>query len=259
MSLQTVPPAARSSDERWATIKLFALLVPRDGMSSLDFFAHWRYVHGPLAGRIRRAVSYVQSHRLPLQPADLPVLPHGGTAEVEFTDLESAAGLLDDPDYTTGAAHDEDNFHHMDRMTALQTTGHVVLAGPPIRRDTGGIKVMQFVRRSDECSPDEFRAAWLTEIAGEDAALSALRCTRAHRWAQVPADDEAAGGRRFDGVRELWWPDQWAFDVARAHEPQAWAQIARSPVIKPGASGFLATVENRVVWPDPDVSNDHQR
>ena len=191
MSLQTARQVQRSSDERWATIKLFALLVPRDGMSSLDFFAHWRYVHGPLAGRIRRAVSYVQSHRLPLQPADLPVLPHGGTAEVEFTDLESAAGLLDDPDYTTGAAHDEDNFHHMDRMTALQTTCHVVLAGPPIRRDTGGIKVMQFVRRSVDSSPDEFRAAWLTELRGEDAALGALRCTRAHRWAEVPAEGEA--------------------------------------------------------------------
>jgi hypothetical protein len=201
----------------------------------------------------------VQSHRLPLQPADLPVLPHGGTAEVEFVDLESAAGLLDDPDYTTGAAHDEHNFHHMDRMTALQTTCHVVLAGPPIRRDTGGIKVMQFVRRAVDSSPDEFRAAWLTGIAGEAAALSALRCARAHRWAHVPADGEAGEARRFDGVRELWWPDQWAFDIARAREPEAWAQIERGPGIEPAASGFLATVENRVVWPDPDVSNDHQR
>jgi hypothetical protein len=258
MSIQTKPQNRERSEERRSTVKLFALLVPRDGMSSLDFFAHWRYTHGPLAGRIRRAVSYVQCHRLPLQPADLPVLPHGGTAEVEFTDLDSAAGLLDDPDYTTGAAHDEDNFHHMDRMTALQTTGHVVLGGAPIRRDTGGIKVLQFVRRSDGGSPDEFRAAWLTEIPGEDAALSALRCTRVHRWAQVPADDETAGGRRFDGVRELWWPDQWAFDIARAHEAEAWAHIARSPGIEPDASGFLATVENRVVWPDPDVSNHHE-
>jgi hypothetical protein len=248
-----------SRGDRWATIKLFALLVPRDGMSSLEFHAHWRYTHGPLAGRIRRAVSYVQSHRLPLQPADLPILPHGGTAEVEFVDLDSAAGLLDDPDYTTGAAHDEDNFHHMDRMTALQTTGHIPLAGPPLRSDTGGIKVMQFVRRPGGIGADEFRAAWLGKLAGELAALNTLRCVRAHRWAQVPDDDDAEGARRFDGVRELWWPDQWSFDIARAHEPEAWEEITRGPGVEPRASGFLATVENRVVWPDPDISNSEER
>ena len=100
---------------------------------------------------------------------------------------------------------------------------------------------------------------WAGPVAGEDAALGALRCTRVHRWAEVSTDGEADEARRFDGVRELWWPDQWAFDVARAREPEAWAQIERSPGIDPSASGFLATVENRVVWPDPDGSNDHER
>ncbi|MGB8876119.1 MAG: EthD domain-containing protein [Solirubrobacteraceae bacterium] len=230
-------------------VKLFALLVPRDGMSTLDFYAHWRYVHGPLAGRIRRAVSYVQCHRLPLQPAELPVLPHGGTAEVEFVDMESANGLLEDPDYTTGAAHDEDNFHHMDRMTALQTTGHVVLAGPPIRQDTGGIKVLQFVRRSAGSSLEQFRDAWLSPAEGETEPLEALRCLRSRRWAQVPAPD-GAEPQRFDGVREMWWPDQWSFDIAREREAAAWCAATQGPGIDGAASGFLATVENRVVWPE---------
>jgi uncharacterized protein YciI len=227
-------------------VKLFALLVPRDGMAPLDFFAHWRYVHGPLAGRIRRAETYVQCHRLPLQPTDLAVLPNGGTAEVEFSDLESAAGLMNDPDYLTGAALDEDNFHHMDRMTALHTEGHVALAGPPVARDTGGIKVLQFVRRAPALSLHDFRAAWLADSPQEAAALERLRAVRAKRWARIPEADDAP---RFDGVRELWWPDQWSFDIARAREPQSWRTLDADPAIDPTGTGYLATVENRVVWP----------
>jgi len=232
-------------------VKLFALLIPRDGMSPLDFFAHWRYEHGPLAGRIRRATSYVQCHRLPLQPEDLPILPHGGTAEVAFPSLESANGLMDDPDYTDHAAHDEDNFHHMDRMTALQCTEHLVLAAPaPVRRDTGGVKVMQFVHRPDGVSPEDFRAAWLADAEDEVALLEELRATRSSRWAQVPEAYDDGGDVRFDGVRELWWPDQWAFEVNRARRPEAWARLIAGPAVDGARSGFLVTTENRVTWPD---------
>lgn len=229
-------------------VKLFALLVPRDGMSQLDFHAHWRYAHGPLAGRIRRAYSYVQCHRLPLQPADLPVLPHGGTAEVAFVDLETADGLMTDSDYTEHAAHDEDNFHHMDRMTALTATEHVVLAGPALHKDSGGVKVMQFVRRAAGSSPEAFRAAWLSDADGEAGRLEALRVVRSSRWAQVP--ERYSGGEvDFDGVRELWWPDQWSFDVSRARARDAWDALVAGPAIQRSASGFLATAEHRVTWP----------
>jgi hypothetical protein len=232
-------------------IKLFALLVPRDGMSPLHFHDHWRYAHGPLAGRIRRAHSYVQCHRLPLQPADLPVLPHGGTAEVAFADLETANGLMTDPDYTEHAAHDEDNFHHMDRMTALQATEHVVLAGPPQRKDSGGVKVMQFVGRAAGTSPEDFRAAWSAPHPGEAERLATLRVERASRWAQVP-ESYAGGDVTFDGVRELWWPDQWAFEAARAREPEVWDALVGGPGIAPSAGGFLVTSVHRVTWPAED-------
>src|SRR3954463_13835802 len=137
-------------------VRLFALLVPRRGMSPVDFHAHWRYVHAPLAGGIRRAIAYTQSHRLPQQPVDLPILPHGGVAEVWFEDLASANGLLTDPDYLAGAAHDEDNFHHMDEVVAIQATQHVVTEGPRVGKDSGGIKVLQFVRRAGGVDPEAF-------------------------------------------------------------------------------------------------------
>ncbi len=229
-------------------VHLFALLVPRDGMTPLAFHHHWRYAHGPLAGRIRQAHAYQQSHRLPMQPTDLPILPHGGTAEVWFKDFPASMSLGDDPDYADHAAHDEDNFHHMDRMEALHCTEHVVLAGPPIRKDTGGVKVMQFVRRAPGLSPDEFRSAWLG--GGETEELTALRATRCVRGAQVP-EKYTGDDPRFDGLLELWWPDQWAFEANRALEPEAWTALISPSSIDPAGTGFLVTSEHRQTWPDP--------
>jgi uncharacterized protein (TIGR02118 family) len=227
-------------------VRLFALLVPRRDMTPVAFHEHWRYVHGPLAGRIRRAVAYTQSHCLPDQPVDLPIMPYGGAAEVWFESLESANGLMSDPDYTDGAAHDEDNFHYMDQVVALQATQHVVTDGPPILKDTGVVKVMQFVRRADGVAPESFREQWLAG-ADEDAAGEELRLVRHVRCAAVP-ESYADGDPQFDGVRELFWPDEWSFMAARARAPEAWERLVRGPAIAPG-SGFLVTSEHRVVWP----------
>ena len=227
-------------------VRLFALLVPRRDLSPVAFHEHWRYAHGPLAGRIRRALAYTQSHALPNQPVDLPILPYGGAAEVWFESLESANGLMEDPDYTTGAAHDEDNFHYMDQVVALQATQYVATDGPPVLQDTGGVKVMQFVRRADGVDPDAFRAQWLAAADG-DAAAEDLRLTRHVRCASVP-ENYAEGDPAFDGVRELFWPDEWSFMAARVRAPEAWARLTSGPAIAP-ESGFLVTTEHRVVWP----------
>jgi hypothetical protein len=166
---------------------------------------------------------------------------------VWFDDVASADGLMNDPDYAENAAHDEDNFHHMDRMTALRATQRVLLEGPPILKDTGNVKVMQFVRRPGGTDPGAFREAWLGDAA-EDALVEDLRATRHVRAAMIP-EDYAAGDPRFDGVRELWWPDVWSFMAARERAPEAWASLTAAPAVDPAGSGFLVTAENRVVWP----------
>jgi len=242
-------------------VKMFALLVPRDGLSAVAFHRHWREVHGPLVARVRRIDSYVQHHRTPWQPDDLPVLPHGGTAEVSFADAGVAAGLAADPEYLAGAFHDEDSFHHMDRLTAFLAQEHVALAGPPVGREDGGIKVMQFVRRAPGLAPAPFAAAWGSPDGEEADALAALGVVRSSRWAQLaqagqePVDAlragrEAAGPPSYDGVRELWWPDEWSFAAARLRAPDAWARLVGGPALDPGVSGYLVTRPHRVVWPD---------
>jgi len=77
-------------------------------------------------------------HRLPHQPADLPILPVGGQRGGDVRRPRHGQRPDGRSRLHDHAAHDEDNFHHMDRMTVLQATEHVVLAGPPVRRDTGG-------------------------------------------------------------------------------------------------------------------------
>ena len=230
-------------------VRLHAFLMVRDGISPVAFHAHWRDVHGPLAARVRRADAYVQAHRLPWQPEDLPVLPHGGAAQMWFASYEVASGLMDDPDYTENAAHDEDNFHHMDRMTALQTRGYVAHASTPIERETGGVKVLQLVRRAAGIERSRFREEWLGPLDGDEAAVE-LGVVRHERGAAVEeADaDTAAGG--YDGIRELWWPDVWCFMAAREQRP-AWQRLVSAPALDPAGSGFLVTTEYRLIWRRP--------
>lgn len=229
-------------------IKLNALLVVRDGMSPVAFHDHWRTVHGPLAAKIRRARSYVQSHRLPWQPEDLPILPHGGCAQVWFDDLTSARGLLTDPDYTENAAYDEDNFHHMDRMAALQTTAYEAFPGEPMDVNSAAVKLMQFVSRSPDASREQFRLAWLAP-ADVDGRSGELGLMRHERGAAIAETDDDPDTRPFDGVRELWWPDVWCFMASRVRAGGTWDELVSDPVIDPARSGFLVTSEYRVVWP----------
>ena len=67
---------------------------------------------------------------------------------------------------------------------------------------------------------------------------------------RVDADDGEDPNRRFDGVQELWRPDQWAVDIARTRQPGAWEEVTWKPFLDTVGSAFLATAENRVVWPE---------
>jgi hypothetical protein len=134
----------------------------------------------------------------------------------------------------------------MDRMTALQTSDFVPLEGPPLRQDSGGVKVLQFVCRAPGIDRDEFRRIWLSESDGDEAS-NALGLVRHERGAGIPESDGEAAA--FDGVRELWWPDVWCFMAARGEAPEAWEQLISGPGIDPAGSGFLVTTEHRVVWP----------
>lgn len=228
-------------------VKLYALLVPREGMDAVAFHEHWIHTHGPLAGKIRNLISYSQAHQLPGMPDDLRLEPFGGCAQIVWEDLEQANTLMTDPDYTENAAHDEDNFHYMERMGVLRGTPRALLEGPTIRRDTASVMLVQVVKRRAGTDPAEFRESWLADDPA-DALAPELRAFRHVRAAAVAEDYTDEGEPGFDGARELHFADIWTLLAARARTEE-WERLLAGPDHDPDSGGLLATVETRVSWP----------
>lgn len=230
-------------------VKLIALLVKRDDLSEVEFHRHWRYRHGPLAAMISSMRRYCQCHLVPRPPHDLPIaLEFGGTAEVWWDDLGAAERLATDPEYTENALPDEPRFIDMERMVFMTVAERVLLDGAPTGREAGGIKVIQLLTRAEGIDANEFRESSAAEPDG--GASEALKMTRHVRADCVPAAYAAEQAPAFDGTREMWWPDEWAFAAARESEPDAWHALTELAHVDPARSPFLVTTENRVVWPE---------
>jgi uncharacterized protein (TIGR02118 family) len=229
-------------------VKFIALLVKREGLGEVEFHRHWRYQHGPLAAKISSMRRYCQCHLVPRPPHDLRIAePFAGTAEVWWEDLAAAEALADDPEYTEHALPDEPKFIDMRQMAFMTVTERVLLDGPPRGREASGIKVIHLLTRAPGMEPVEFRERSAAER--DDGESELLMMTRHVRGDCVAAAYEGAEPPAFDGTREMWWPDEWAFAAARENQPDAWAALTDLPYVDCARSAFLVTMENRVVWP----------
>lgn len=226
-------------------VKLIALLVKRDGLTDVEFHRHWRYNHGPLAAMITSMEAYCQCHLVPRPPADLPIADtYGGTAEVWWEDMDAAARLATDPEYTENAEPDEPRFIDMDRMIFM-TVKEQPVRGERAAKSEGGVKVIHLVTRGEGMDPDEFRERF--EGADESGAAAELNVDRFVRTCCVP-EAYSVKPPAFDATREMWWPDEWAFAAARENAPDAWRSLTDDPIIDQARSPFLVTIENRVTW-----------
>jgi EthD domain len=230
-------------------VKLIALLVKRPELTDIEFHSHWRYTHGPLAAMISTMQAYCQCHLVPRPPEDLRIASQfGGTAEVWWQDLSDAASLANDPEYTENALPDEPNFIDMDRMVFMTVKEQVVFEDAPLEKRSSGLKVIHLITRPEGAEPDDFRASW--EAADESDLAERLGMERFRRTCAIPEAYEGEQPPAFDGTREMWWPDEWAFAAARERDPDAWAEVSGSELIDSAKSPFLVTIENRVVWFD---------
>jgi len=106
-------------DDRGTMVKLFAVLRRRQDMSTEEFVAHWRDVHGPLiAGEptlARHIVRYEQHVRH--RPEAL-----SGTEDVDgvavqwFESMDDFVGFVSEPKYAELIAPDERRFLDLDRL-----------------------------------------------------------------------------------------------------------------------------------------------
>lgn len=227
-------------------IKGIATVVRKPGMADDAFHRYWRDVHGPLALQMSKLRRYVQSHRCAPLPG-FESCPYDGVAEIWFDDLATLTALPQDPEYQSGAQADEPNFLDMSKLAFLATREEVVIAGPPIARDTPLVKAVFLLKRRPDLSVAEFQDYWLNGHAPQiprDAGV--LRYVQCHQLPETYATATPA----FDGVAELSFADQAAFD-AYWGSPRIQAIFAEdAPRFLDAAhcTAFLAT-ETRVRWP----------
>jgi EthD domain len=226
-------------------VKVYALIPKRPDISAQRFHVHWRVPHGELARNVRTARRYVQAHRVAYPGLELPSGPYDGVAEIWFDDRDDALGVPSNPDYNRYLVPDEPAFIHMPGLRFLLADERVLVEGESIDADARLFKLIQLVGRSDSAGREEFGERWTAELERQDlgSALDVTRCVAA----TVAAD--GFGPPAFDGVLELWWPDEDAFHVARANAREIWRQVVLGPRIDPGASLMLAVDEIRIVWP----------
>lgn len=189
-------------------IKGIALAARKAGMPEAEFHRYWREVHGPLALRIRNLRRYVQSHRLPTPVPGFEQVAYDGVAEIWFDTLDELLGLPRNPDYVQGAMADEPNFIDMSKLAFLATEEQVVIAGPPVARDTQWVKAVFLLSRRPDLSVAQFQDYWLNEHAPQiPRDMGVLRYVQCHVLPSTYADGEPA----YDGVAELCFADLAAF------------------------------------------------
>lgn len=226
-------------------IKLVAFIPRRPDITLERFHVHWRAPHGEMAKGVTLFKRYVQGHRVASVDPGLGPTRFEGVAEIWFDSLEAALQQPDEPTYAALVGPDEANFIDRDALAYLYLREDVVVAGPPVAADDGGVKVVQGVRRAPGLSPDEFDARWSAEDPGLAQALGAIRHTRD---VTLPYHHDN-GTALYDGVRELRWVDLAAYERSRAEAPDAWARLLDRSVVDPGSSSSMLVEEFRLIWP----------
>jgi uncharacterized protein (TIGR02118 family) len=223
-------------------IKTLALLTRKPELTRDQFDEHWHHPHGdPLSLAIDTLRHYVQSTRRDIDLGG-PAAGYDGIAEVWLDDLETAAGLTEHPKFAAAAA-DQVNFMLPHEVRYLITEEHA-LAGDPGPGNGGGVKLMQLVRRAEDCTPKEFHAAW-ADPADSDAGAS-LGAARHVRCAVIEPAYQNGEEPVYDGVRELWFDDVEALRHAKAAAPDAWRSLFAPAVADGSSSPLLACTQRRL-------------
>jgi uncharacterized protein (TIGR02118 family) len=187
-------------------IKSFALLPRRKDLTNQQFRDHWLIKHAPLAQELKTLQRYIQSH---VHEENLPGFPHStydGIVEIWFEDLPTALNFPNDPAYINGLKQDEPNFLDVNNMGILFTREHILQPCNP-----GGVKLLFLVKRKPGMDVTVFHDYWLHQhavlVEKTPHLIGYCQCHTVNEMYDI-------GEPLFDGVAQLWWPDQQSFHEA---------------------------------------------
>jgi len=181
---------------------IFAHAKP--GMSEKEFQDYWINVHAvKYASKIPQIKRYMIDSRVPFgsEPQD-PLFQ--GCAEIWLENEQEQLASLQSKEFLEGARLDEPNWAAFWRTIVLDTTTHVLLAGPPMQKGSTMVKLFVLVKRKPGISLEIFRQYSLEAHASKVLKLPGLR-----RYYQCHVRDSfyTLGEAILDSASLLWFDD----------------------------------------------------
>lgn len=148
MSAQASQRETKMDPNTNTPIQQFGLIKKRPDITAEQFHYHWREIHGPLGLAALDFKQYVQNHSF--FSRRLPGFAHAsfdGASESWYNTLKDALNVRQSEGFTNVVRPDMRNFIDASGALALNTRGHVVIAGPPLSKDTFLVKALLLLLR----------------------------------------------------------------------------------------------------------------
>lgn len=208
-------------------VKVLAMIPRRPDLTRTEFHDYYRHPHGTMGSHMSTMRRYVQSHQIDTGRLGAGQARFDAVAELWFDNEQDATGFREHPVIIKYILDDEPKFIDMPNLQFIITDEEVLYSLP--KAGTGlsegdmlwtpdnrpfSIKLLQFVAtgRTTPWATDDDEALGLR--------LGALRHVRCRPRRSVHGDTPP-----YQGVRELWWPTQTAFEKGVAADPQAFASL----------------------------------
>lgn len=219
-----------------SAIKIVIFFKRKPGMSVEDFQGHWRTIHARLIVALPGIKGYRQSHVLASAYRDGEPI-YDAVAESYFDNTQAMRDLARTPAYAAVLA-DEPNFIDVATMKSVIADEHVLKDAP---LPQGAVKRIDFLRRREGMSVDQFQTYWLETHGPLCRDAAAMR-----RYVQSHTRRAGYDGGRtpaYDGVSMAWFDSVDALWIAEATPEFVRLRTDRDEFVARDHSSFLLATE----------------
>lgn len=226
--------------------------APKPGMSAQEFQDYWLNNHAVnYAAKIPQIKKYLIDTRIPFD-GDFgdPVFPHQGIAEIWFKNEEEQLASLQTEEFLQGARLDEPNWAAFWMTILIDTTTHVVVEGPPLEKESTGVKMIMLLKRRPGVPLENFRQYSLRVHAPLVSELKGLR----RYWQCHTRDGFYVIGESacFDGAELLWFDSVSALENALESDWfQTRVKTSLENFVNPTYIFSMVMKEHWVIGPEP--------